>query len=107
MLRKVIKTILFLPLFLCLHSVNLIASDAKDYLDNVLEEEADNLFISYEDIDSIVLNNSELKSLQNLITSASFNLSSQIAKKYPSLDLQANGLPNMSQEKVTIVIQKL
>ena len=57
MLRKVIKTILFLPLFLCLHSVNLIASDTKDYLDNVLEEEADNLFISYEDIDSIVLNN--------------------------------------------------
>ena len=93
MLRKVIKTILFLPLFLCLHSVNLIASDTKDYLDNVLEEEADNLFISYEDIDSIVLNNSELKSLQNLITSASFNLSSQIAKKYPTLDLQANGLP--------------
>ena len=45
MLRKVIKTILFLPLFLCLHSVNLIASDAKDYLDNVLEEEVDNLFL--------------------------------------------------------------
>ena len=72
-----------------------------------MEEEADNLLISYEDIESIVLNNSELKSLQNLITSASFNLSSQIAKKYPSIDLQANGLPNMSQEKVTIVIQKL
>ena len=93
MLRKVIKTLLFLPLFLSLHSLNLIASDTKNHLDNALEEEADNFFISYEDIENIILNNSELKSLQNLITSASFNLSSQIAKKYPSLDFTANGLP--------------
>ena len=41
----------------------------------------------------IILNNQELKSLQNLVASASFNLSSQIAKRYPSLDFQANGLP--------------
>ena len=34
-----------------------------------------------------------LRSLQNLVDSASFNLSSQIAKRYPSLDFQANGLP--------------
>ena len=29
----------------------------------------------------------------SLVASASFNLSSQIAKRYPSLDFQANGLP--------------
>ena len=51
------------------------------------------LFISYQEIEKIILNNQELKSLQNLVTSAEFNLSSQIAQRYPSLNFQANGLP--------------
>ncbi len=93
MLRKVINPILSLPLALYINSFNVLSSETKDYIDKVLEEKADNSFIIYEDIEKIVLNNPELKSLQNLITSASFNLSSQIAKRYPSLDFQANGLP--------------
>jgi len=50
--------------------------------------------IKFEDIPIILeTNNLELKSLQELISSASYNLKSKISKKYPSLDLSANGLP--------------
>jgi len=93
MLRRVINPILFLPLALSINSVNVLSSETKNYIDNVLEEKSNNSFISYQEIEKIVLNNQELKSLQNLVASASFNLSSQIAQRYPSLDLQANGLP--------------
>jgi len=93
MLRKVINPILFLPLALFINPLNLLASEAKDNIDKLLEEKANNTFINYNEIETIILNNPELKSLQTLITSASFNLSSQIAKRYPSLDFQANGIP--------------
>ncbi len=50
--------------------------------------------IKFEDIPTILSNNNlELKSLQELVSSASYNLSSKISKRYPSLDLNANGLP--------------
>ena len=68
-------------------------SEAKDYIDEVLEEKLNKPFINYQDIKKIILNNQELKSLQNLVTSASFNLSSKISQRYPSLDFQVNGLP--------------
>ena len=93
MLRRVINPILFLPLALSINSGNVLSSETKNYIDNVLEEKRNITFIDYQDIEKIVLNNQELKSLQNLVASASFNLSSQIAKRYPSLDLQVNGLP--------------
>ena len=93
MLRRVIKPILFLPLALSINSINVLSSETKNYIDNVLEEKPNITFIDYQEIEKIVLNNQELKSLQNLVASASFNLSSQIAKRYPSLDFQANGLP--------------
>ena len=93
MLRRVINPFLFLPLTLSINSINVLSSETKNYIDNVLEEKSNNPFISYQEIEKIVLNNQELKSLQNLVTSASFNLSSQIAQRYPSLDFQANGLP--------------
>ena len=94
MLRKVINPILCLPLTLCINSLNVLSSETKSYTNMVSEEEKANIpFISYQDIENIVLNNLELRSLKNLIESASFNLSSQIAKRYPSLDFQANGLP--------------
>ena len=93
MLRRVIKPILFLPLALYINSSNVLSRETKNYIDNVLEEKSNTPFIGYQDIEKIVLNNQELKSLQNLVTSARFNLSSQIAQRYPSLDFQANGLP--------------
>ena len=93
MLRKIINPIIFLPLAICFNSLNVISSETKDYIDKVLEEKANKTFISYGEIEKIILNNQELKSSQNLITSASFNLASQIAQRYPSLDFQAIGLP--------------
>ena len=93
MLRRVINPFLFLPLALSLNSINVISSETKNYIDNVLEEKSNITFVDHQEIEKIVLNNQELKSLQNLATSASFNLSSQISQRYPSLDFQASGLP--------------
>ena len=93
MLRRVINPFLFLPLALSINSINVLSSETKNYIDNVLEEKSNITFVDYQEIEKLVLNNQELKSLQNLVASASFNLSSQIAKRYPSLDFQANGLP--------------
>ena len=93
MLRRVIKPILYLPLALSTISINVFSSETNNYIDNVLEEKSNITFVDYQEIEKIILNNQELKSLQNLVTSARFNLSSQIAKRYPSLDFQANGLP--------------
>jgi len=94
MLRRVINPFLFLPIALSINSINVLSSETKNYIDNVLEEKSNNPFISYQDIEKIVLNNNqELISLQNLVTSSRFNLSSKVAQRYPSLDFQANGLP--------------
>ena len=93
MLRKVINSILFLPIALSLNSINVLSSETKEYIDNVLEEKSGKTFIKFQDVEKIILNNSELKSLERLITSASFSLASQIGQRYPSLDLQVNGLP--------------
>ena len=98
MLRKIINTILFLPLALSINSLNVYSSETKNYIDRILEK-ANYYFVNYEEIEKIVLNNPELKSLENLITSANFNLSSQIAKRYPSLNFQANGLPKYTSGK--------
>ncbi len=93
MLRRVINPILFLPLALCINTINVLSSETEDYLDSVSEIKSNKTFIGYQEIEKIILNNPELKSLQNLVASAGFNLSSEIAKRYPSLSFQANGLP--------------
>ncbi|MDA9738504.1 TolC family protein [Prochlorococcus sp. AH-736-L17] len=108
MLRSVIKPILFLPLALSINSFSVLSSETKNYIDNVLEEKANITFVDYQEIEKIILNNQELKSLQKLVTSASFNLSSKISQRYPSLDFQAIGLPkyvagkNYSSNSVTL-----
>ena len=81
MFRKIINSILFLPLALFINPQNVLAGETKDHIDNVLEEKSDKPFVSYEEIEKIILNNQELKSLQKLVTSASFNLSSKIGQK--------------------------
>ena len=93
MLRRVINTILFLPLTICINPTNVLSSETKNYKDNFLEEKTNKPYISYQVIEKIILNNLELKSLQKLVDSAKFNLSSQISRRYPSLDFQANGIP--------------
>ena len=93
MLRRVINPLLLLPLALSINSISVRSSETKNYIDNFLEEKSNIIFVDYLEIDKLVLNNQELKSLQNLVSSARFNLSSQIARRYPSFDFQANGLP--------------
>ena len=51
------------------------------------------------EIDKIILNNTEIKSLQELVTSSKFELSSKISKRNPTLNLQANGLPKYVEGK--------
>ncbi len=93
MLKKIINPILFLPIALFINSLEVLSNEKKDLIDKVLEEKSNKPFISYKEIENLVLNNEELKSLQNLVASANYNLSSQISQRYPSLDFQANGLP--------------
>ncbi len=93
MLRRVINSFLFLPLALSINSINVLSSETKNYIENILEEKSNITFVDYQEIEKIILNNQELKSLQNLVSSARFNLSSQISQRYPSLDFQAIGLP--------------
>ena len=69
---------------------NAIANTKSIFVQKLLNENN----IKYEDIPAIIsTNNLELKSLKELVSSASYNLSSKISKRYPSLDLNANGLP--------------
>ena len=50
--------------------------------------------------DFIQSNNQELLTLSKLIESSTFNLKSKIAKRYPSLDLEINGLPQFLNGQV-------
>ena len=49
MLRRVINPILFLPLALSIHSVNVLSSE-KNYIDIVLGEKPNITFIDYQQI---------------------------------------------------------
>ena len=57
MLKRVINPILFLPLALSINSVNVLSSETKNYIDNVLEEKRNITFIDYQEIEKIILNN--------------------------------------------------
>jgi len=98
MLKNIINPILFLNLALCIISQKATLSSTNNNIkwskiDEVLEEKEDQIFIDYKEIEKIILQNEELKSLKELIKSSSFNLASKISKRYPSLDLQASGFP--------------
>jgi len=94
MLRKIINTTLFIPLSFFITFHQSILSENKSFIDEVIGENEDMIFIDHQEIKNIILrNNNELKALKELIDASSFNLSSKIAKRYPSIDLQGNGLP--------------
>ena len=59
MLRRLVNPILVLPLALCFNSVNVLSSETKNYIDDVLEKELNKNYIYYQDIEKIVLNNQE------------------------------------------------
>jgi len=56
--------------------------------------------IQFEDIPNIISNsNLELQSLKKLVQASSFDLSSKLSKRYPKLNLNANGLPQYLYSK--------
>ena len=67
MLRRVINPFLLLPLTLSMNTFDVISSETKNYIDNVLEEKSNITFIDHQEIKKLVLNNQELKSLQSLV----------------------------------------
>ena len=93
MLRKLINPILFLPLAIFFSTPKTILSEPKNSIDAIIEDTGNKIFIDYEEIETIISNNQELKSLKELEISSNFNLASKISQRYPSIDLQAIGLP--------------
>jgi len=51
MLRRVINPILLLPLTLSFNTINVLSSETKDYIDNVLEEKSNIIFFDYQEIE--------------------------------------------------------
>ena len=92
MLRKKIKFLLFLPISLYITSQKAISNEIKN-TNLISEKKEDKFLIDYKDINKLILNNYELKSLEELVLSSTFNLASKVSKRYPTLDFQANGLP--------------
>ena len=94
MLKRFIKPILVFPICLYLHYPKATLSEGKNNIEEILQEKETQVFVNYSEIKDIILkNNQELKALENRVISSTFNLASKISKRYPSLDLQANGLP--------------
>ena len=94
MLRKLIRPILIFPLCLYINSQKVLLSKPINNIEEIQEENETKISLNYSEINNITLkNNQELKALENLVNSTTFTLSSKIAKRYPSLDLQASGFP--------------
>ncbi len=93
MLRKLYPIFVF-PLCLYINSQEALLSKTNNNIEEILRENETQIFLNYSEIKNITIkNNQELKALESLVNSTSFTLSSKIAKRYPSLDLQASGLP--------------
>ena len=93
MLRKIVNPILFLPLTIFITFQRSILSESNNYSKINSEKKDKKILVNYKKINEIISNNQELKSLEELVIASSFNLSSKISKRYPTIDLQANGLP--------------
>ena len=93
MLRRLVNPILVFPLCLYINYQEALLSETNNF-EEIIEEKETQKILNFSEIDNITLkNNLELKALENLVNSSSFNLSSKIAKRYPSFDIQASGLP--------------
>ena len=104
MLKKLIKPIFLVHLALCITSQQATLSSTNNNIewskvDEVLEEKEDQIFIDFKEIDSLISNNEELKSFKELENFSKFSLSSKISQKYPSIDLQAIGIPQYTVGK--------
>ena len=94
MLRRFINPIIIFPICFYINSQEVLLSETKNNIVEILQEKESEKFLQYSEIEKIIIqNNQELKALENLVNSSYFNLSSKIAQRYPSLDLQVSGLP--------------
>ena len=94
MLKNFLQSSFAISFFLLMPIPNVLSSEVelkdKILIENLLSQK----IITFDDLGIIITqNNLELKSLEELVSSASYNLSSKISKRYPSIDLSANGLP--------------
>ena len=93
MFKTLINCCLIIPVFL------IIPTESKAEIYRLTEETSvkkllKQRLIKFEDIPNIVSeSNLELKSLEKLVQSSSFDLSSKLSERYPKLNLNANGLP--------------
>tara|TARA_Y100001978_G_C23659713_1_gene418021 strand:- start:30 stop:1463 length:1434 start_codon:yes stop_codon:yes gene_type:complete len=93
MFKTLVNFCLIIPVFLIapyttISNIKILAEDTS--IKKLLKQK----IIKFEDIPELISkNNLELKSLKKLVKASSFDLSSKISKKYPKLDLNANGLP--------------
>ena len=93
MFKNLINLCFIIPLFFIIPSIS-IAEVQILAEETSIKKLLKHRLIKYEDIPNIVSkSNLELKSLKKLVQASSFNLSSRISKRYPKLDLNANGLP--------------
>ena len=99
MFKNLINLCMIIPVFLIIPTKSLAQVEVfsgESSIKKLLKQR----LIKFEDIASIVSNNNlELKSLEKLVRASSFDLSSKISKRYPKLDLNANGLPQYLYSK--------
>jgi len=99
MFKTLINCCLIIPVFL------IISTESKAEIYRLTEETSvkkllKQRLIKFEDIPNIVSqSNLELKSLEKLVQSSSFDLSSKLSQRYPKLNLNANGLPQYLYSK--------
>ena len=104
MLRKLLNLTLLLPLALLITTSKTILSGQKHSIDEIIEESENKIFIDFKEIEAIIYDNEELKSLKELEISSSFNLSSKISQKYPSIVSKLLDYHNIRLAKNTIAI---
>ena len=93
MYKTLINFFLIIPVFLIIpsKSISQVKSNAEETsVKNLLKQR----LIKFDDIPGIISSsNLELKSLKKLVQASSYDLYSKISKRYPKLNLSANGLP--------------
>ena len=100
MLKQFLRTSLLIPVLFISFSDKIAAKDLVKNRSINVEEIFNINSIKFNDIENYISeNNFELRALKNMVKAASFNLSSSIGKRYPSLDLSASGLPQYTYSK--------
>ncbi len=94
MLKQTLYSFLIIPLFFLLTHNQMNSSELTNEEISDKEKKYNRKTLEINDIPAILVDqNFELKALENLVKSASFNYSSSLGKRYPSVNLSATGLP--------------